>query len=682
MKRYFSLAAGATLLLGTAMGMAHPAFAQDQSNTTTTTTPATTTGAASGPFADVPADHWAYQAVNTLQRAGIVIGYPDGTYGGRRAMTRYEFAVAIARLLPMIQQPIDTSQFVKNGDFQAFQNDVNGRLQQQQQALDALRALVNEFQPELQRLGQDVAAIQRRLDADEERLAAVEAEQRRVKITGEANFIARSNINTSDSDNDPLDKDGYRIGMKGNKSLWNDINVYHDILLDIDGRVTDTAHVIIKIDAGNYLDSIGSYESLDPFNLHGQATAGADSFSIYQAYLDAPVSLGPLAGAEAVVGRFGEQFTPFTLKAIDPDSYTYLPETDSGDVTVDGAKLAFGVGGAHVQIYGGKNAPIDNAVLTGGPSYFANNGRFRPGSIYPGGEQYDNFIDQSAGARVTFGNPDAFTIGVTGLIARVNPSVILTSGISGFVPGFPSTFTGPFDPYNAKPYNNLAVYGVDFQGTVPFVKKSGLTLDGEFANSATGFDSRFGNVNSTKGTEAWYAELGYTFGPFNIKGGYKEVYNNFAAPGFWGKIGEYTNPTNIRGPIVHASFAITPTLSLVGDGNFFKGIYNLGDQNPLGKDDDLTSFDVGLKYGLTSAYNVDLGYEWVQWNLKNNQGLLLASGKPTEQYITIGLGHNLSRNSSLKLLYQIIDYKDKGTGFDPLGDSHGGVAVTQFSVKF
>ena len=95
MKKYLSLAAGATMLLGTAVGIALPATAHAQ---------AATTGAASGPFADVPADHWAYTAVNTLQKAGIVIGYPDGTYGGRRAMTRYEFAVAIARLLPQINK--------------------------------------------------------------------------------------------------------------------------------------------------------------------------------------------------------------------------------------------------------------------------------------------------------------------------------------------------------------------------------------------------------------------------------------------------------------------------------------------------------------------------------------------------------------------------------------------------
>ena len=40
----------------------------------------------------------------TLQKAGIVIGYPDGTFGGKRAMTRYEFAVAIARMLDIVNK--------------------------------------------------------------------------------------------------------------------------------------------------------------------------------------------------------------------------------------------------------------------------------------------------------------------------------------------------------------------------------------------------------------------------------------------------------------------------------------------------------------------------------------------------------------------------------------------------
>ena len=37
---------------------------------------------AANPFSDVPAGHWAYDAVNKLAAAGVVDGYPDGTYGG------------------------------------------------------------------------------------------------------------------------------------------------------------------------------------------------------------------------------------------------------------------------------------------------------------------------------------------------------------------------------------------------------------------------------------------------------------------------------------------------------------------------------------------------------------------------------------------------------------------------
>jgi hypothetical protein len=699
MKKYLSLVVGATTLIGATMGIAQTANAQAAA------APAPA-GASSGPFADVPADHWAYQAVNTLKSDGIVIGYPDGTYGGRRAMTRYEFAVAIARMLPMIQNQIDTSQFVKNSDFQAFQNTVNGQLQQEQAAIDALKALVAEFQPELAQLGQDVKAIDQRLDSDEQRIAVLEQEQRRVVINGELNIIADSLINTDKHKADPLDKNGYRIGTMGSQSLFTDVNVYHDFLLTVDGRVSDTAHAIVKIDAGNYLSHLGDYEGYLPGG--GASTAGAfgfggitsgtrdentepggDTFSLFRAYLDVPVSLGPLSGAEVQVGRFGEQFTPFTLKAINPDVYTSLPETSTGDVTSDGIKATFGIGGAHANIYAAKNAPVDGAEISAGPSAIALNGAHRPGSGDLGGsgiidtlgagaaQNPQNIIDQSAGARVTIGNPNDFTLGVTGLLARTTGSSE-TAALYGTLPGNGTNV----DPYNSRVYNNVAVYGADFNGTLPFVKKSGLTADGEFANSATGYNSRFGNVNSSKGTEAYYAELGYTFGPVNIKGGYKEVYNNFAGPGFWGQLGSYTNPTNVKGGIVHASYAISPQISLVGDGNFFSGIYNVANQSPLGKNDDLTQYDVGLKYGLSSAYGLDLGYEWVQWNLKNQQGLLANSGKPTESYITFGIGHSFNQNASLKLLYQIIDYSDKNTGFDPNGDSHGGVALTQFSVKF
>ena len=54
---------------------------------------------AANPFSDVPAGHWAYDAVNKLAAEGVVEGYPDGTYGGDKLMTRYEMAQIVAKAM-------------------------------------------------------------------------------------------------------------------------------------------------------------------------------------------------------------------------------------------------------------------------------------------------------------------------------------------------------------------------------------------------------------------------------------------------------------------------------------------------------------------------------------------------------------------------------------------------------
>ena len=54
---------------------------------------------AANPFSDVPAGHWAYDAVSKLAAAGVVDGYGDGTYGGDKLMTRYEMAQIVAKAM-------------------------------------------------------------------------------------------------------------------------------------------------------------------------------------------------------------------------------------------------------------------------------------------------------------------------------------------------------------------------------------------------------------------------------------------------------------------------------------------------------------------------------------------------------------------------------------------------------
>ncbi len=60
---------------------------------------ASTTFAAANPFSDVPADHWAYDAVAQLAQDGVINGYGDGTFRGQQEITRYEMAQMVAKAM-------------------------------------------------------------------------------------------------------------------------------------------------------------------------------------------------------------------------------------------------------------------------------------------------------------------------------------------------------------------------------------------------------------------------------------------------------------------------------------------------------------------------------------------------------------------------------------------------------
>ena len=147
-----------------APGLTAPAQAQDRAE-----------------FSDVPLTHWAYPALQKLAAAGVLEGYPpNGNFIGQRPMTRYEFAVAIARLLDKIgtgvpgppgergEQGIPgipgTNGGVGNG------TTITGLTEDQVRAIvDPLRI---EFADELARLGARVGALENRVGNMETRVAA------------------------------------------------------------------------------------------------------------------------------------------------------------------------------------------------------------------------------------------------------------------------------------------------------------------------------------------------------------------------------------------------------------------------------------------------------------------------------------------------------------------------------
>ena len=59
-------------------------------------------------FSDVPAGHWAKEAVEALAAKGIILGFPDGTFRGNENLTRYQAALLIYRLLQQIEEELQT----------------------------------------------------------------------------------------------------------------------------------------------------------------------------------------------------------------------------------------------------------------------------------------------------------------------------------------------------------------------------------------------------------------------------------------------------------------------------------------------------------------------------------------------------------------------------------------------
>ncbi|HJN16181.1 MAG TPA: S-layer homology domain-containing protein, partial [Armatimonadota bacterium] len=198
--------------------------------------------AASSPAETVPFDHWAYDAVQKLVDEGIIIGYPKThEFKGDRAMTRYEFAMAISRLMewPGIVGPAgpaggaggqgDPGRAGPAGPAGATgatgPGGAAGATGAQGPAgtpdEEAIRAicqkLLDEFASELADLQDEVDDLTEDVDDLDERVAVLEDAMNRPQVTGWID---------------------YRIGLAGD--LWN--NAEFDALtakIGIQGQITD-----------------------------------------------------------------------------------------------------------------------------------------------------------------------------------------------------------------------------------------------------------------------------------------------------------------------------------------------------------------------------------------------------------------------------------------------------------
>ena len=182
-----------------------------------------TSAFAANPFSDVQPSDWAYQAVEQLADEGIIIGYPDGTFGGERNITRYEMAQLVARAM-------------------AHEDMANAEQQAQ------INRLANEFANELNSLGVRVTNLENRLG--------------NVQISGEARV--------------GYFKDDYMLKLVDNKTKAADGNVAARLQLGFDAKVADNTSVFAELETNIGLDkALGDDGSIEVTHLYVNHDFGA-----------------------------------------------------------------------------------------------------------------------------------------------------------------------------------------------------------------------------------------------------------------------------------------------------------------------------------------------------------------------------------------------------------------------
>jgi len=609
---------------------------------------------------DVPPGHWAYQAIEELVRAGIIEGYPDGTFRPNRTLTRAEFAQAIARAYrnideriralstrieqiaptrPEPTQPANVEELRRQ--MQELQQAVN-ELKQLQSAVQTLQRLGQTFQQELANLGVDVDTLKKDFAALQSRVEALEKKKERVSISGDVTFggYATHSIDGADA----LTWNNNRLHPSG--KFLQSIDVVHELGLTFSGQINEEVFGSATFILGNYL----RYGRTPPPPAPPVPPPAPQTDTvIWEAYVKAPIDVFGTR-MDVTVGRFPVALTPFTLYRPTYDYYLNFPRYNDNRYRVDGGNLGFNFGTVRLNLWAAKTNIYNSALGTAPRIGFGNH------------KGFVNTPDQFAGARVEF---DAIR----------GENTNLTIGATYFAAG-----TGGNIVFAGQNINRFDVFGGDIRA-----KFAGFNIGVEYAQSNGVFDS---SNRVDQDNWALNANVSYDLSEnLSLKAGYLEVRPRFVAPGYWGRVGHFVNPSDLRGPYASVQYKVSDDLNIKVNGMFLEGTGRLpAAAGGYQTNDDLVHVVAGVDYKLTDRWNLSLNYEGAFWRPRSTAFATPApTTNPTWNYITLGVGYNLGENASLNVLYQIIDADSKGVTGLPApttGKNRGGVAATTLSIKF
>jgi hypothetical protein len=235
-------------------------------------------------FADVKPTDWAYQALsNLIERYGCVAGYPNGTFKGGQAMTRFEAAALLNACLDRVTE-----------------------------TTDELKKLMTEFQKEL-------AILKGRVDGLDARVGVLEANQ--FSTTTKLKGIAVMTLGGS--------KNGQTAGGRGAQALadagfidpsvvpanTNNIVFNYDVKLNLDTSFTGKDLLRTTLRANNFQNSsfgaLGTNALADASN---PSNVGTDGFALNRLFYQFPVGNG-------VTATFGAKVRQDDMLAMWPSAY-------------------------------------------------------------------------------------------------------------------------------------------------------------------------------------------------------------------------------------------------------------------------------------------------------------------------------------------------------------------------
>ena len=260
-------------------------------------------------FSDVKPTDWAYQALsNLIERYGCVAGYPNGTYKGGQAMTRFEAAALLNACLDRVSE-----------------------------TTDELRKLIKEFEKEL-------AILKGRVDGLDARVGALEASQfsTTTKLSGQATFVVGANafsgsaINTAANTVNRLTPNPLTGKPRTPVALPNATTFNYDLQLTFDTSFSGKDLLRTNLRAGNFGSSVFGGEphalALSTLEVAFEEDAGPNVVGIDKLFYQWPVGKGFTA---TVGGRVGQE----DMLALWPS--VYPADTILNVMTVNGAPAAY-----------------------------------------------------------------------------------------------------------------------------------------------------------------------------------------------------------------------------------------------------------------------------------------------------------------------------------------------------